>query len=169
MTKVLVAAGSKHGSTYEMAEHVGATLTAQGLEVTVARADEVGSVADFDAVVLGSSVYAGHWHKAAKELAEVISKTPPSHGVWLFSSGPLGDPPKPDEDPADAATMVAITGARDHRVFSGKVDKAVLGLGERAIVAAVGAPEGDFRDWNEIGRWAEQIAGELADETAAAR
>ena len=46
------------------------------------------------------------------------------------------------------------TGALDHRVFAGKLDKAELGQLERTMVRAVRAPEGDFRDWDQIAEWA---------------
>ena len=46
-------------------------------------------------------------------------------------------------------------------MFAGKLDKKVLGFGERAIVAAFHAPEGDFRDWGAIEAWAHGIADAL--------
>ena len=82
--------------------------------------------------------------------------------VWLFSSGPLGEPAKPEAPPTDAAEMLEATGARDHMVFPGNLDKHRLGLAERAIVAAVKAPEGDYRPWAEIDAWAGRIAAALA-------
>jgi len=81
--------------------------------------------------------------------------------VWLFSSGPVGDPPKPEEDPVDVADLVALTDAREHRVFAGKLVRRQLSFPERAIVAALRVPEGDFRDWTEIRRWAAGIAEAL--------
>ncbi|GAA1784720.1 hypothetical protein GCM10009682_03590 [Luedemannella flava] len=69
--------------------------------------------------------------------------------VWLFSSGPIGDPPKPDEHPVDAGSAVMLARARQHRVFAGRLDRDRLGLGERAVVAALGAPLGDYRNWAE--------------------
>jgi menaquinone-dependent protoporphyrinogen oxidase len=81
--------------------------------------------------------------------------------VWLFSSGPIGEPPKPEEDPVDVAEIVESTSARDHRVFAGRLERSRLGFGERAVVAALRAPDGDFRDWDEIRGWATAIADEL--------
>jgi menaquinone-dependent protoporphyrinogen oxidase len=63
------------------------------------------------------------------------------------------------------AEVMKVTGARGHRVFAGKLDKAMLSFPERAIVGALRAPYGDFRDWDEIHSWAEEIADSL---TAAA-
>jgi menaquinone-dependent protoporphyrinogen oxidase len=53
------------------------------------------------------------------------------------------------------------THAREHRVFSGRIDLRRLSLTERAIVNAVRAPHGDFRAWMEIRDWAAAIADAL--------
>jgi menaquinone-dependent protoporphyrinogen oxidase len=75
----------------------------------------------------------------------------------MFSSGPVGDPPKPSEDPVDVAALVAATGAREHRVFAGHVNKDQLGFSERAMVRTFRAAVGDFRDWEAIKDWAREI------------
>jgi menaquinone-dependent protoporphyrinogen oxidase len=56
---------------------------------------------------------------------------------------------------------------RDHRLFYGALTRDALGFCERIAVKAVKAPEGDFRDWDEIRAWAAAIAGELALDAAA--
>jgi menaquinone-dependent protoporphyrinogen oxidase len=81
--------------------------------------------------------------------------------VWLFSSGPVGDPPKPEEDPVDVAELVTATGAREHRVFAGRLVRRQLSFPDRAIVSALRVSEGDFRDRTEITRWAASIADTL--------
>jgi menaquinone-dependent protoporphyrinogen oxidase len=86
--------------------------------------------------------------------------------VWVFSSGPVGDPPKPEEDPVDVAGIVEALGARGHQVFAGKIDKSRLSFGERAIVTALRAPVGDYRDWDQIASWAGEIADALGAESA---
>jgi menaquinone-dependent protoporphyrinogen oxidase len=47
-------------------------------------------------------------------------------------------------------------------VFAGKLDRSELGFAERAMVRAVHAQEGDFRDWAAIDGFASEIAGGLA-------
>jgi menaquinone-dependent protoporphyrinogen oxidase len=160
--KVLVTAATKHGATAEIAAAIGEALRGEhGLDAAVVPPEEVATVDSYDAVVLGSAVYAGHWLAAAKELVDRAGGALAGKPVWLFSSGPVGDPPKPEEDPVDVAEIVAATRAREHRVFAGKLVKRQLGFGERAIVVALRVPEGDFRDWAEIKGWASQIAESL--------
>lgn len=159
--QVLVAAASKHGATAEIAAHIGKALGNRNLSVSVADAGEIRSVEGYDAVIVGSGVYAGHWLGPAKDLADTVAAADPMPAVWLFSSGPVGDPPKPDEDPVDVAAISESTSARDHQLFAGKIDKSLLNFGERAITAALRAPVGDFRDWDAIEEWADGIADEL--------
>jgi len=163
--KVLVSAASRHGATIEVAATIGAVLGAAGHEVFVLAPDEVTGLDGYDAAVIGSAVYVGRWAEPARDLVArhkvALARIP----VWLFSSGPVGDPPRPAEDPADATALAALVGARGHRTFPGQVDKRRLGIAERAMVAAVRVPEGDYRPWAAIEAWAGEIAAGL-DPTA---
>lgn len=159
--RILVSAASKHGSTGEIAERIAETLRRHGLGVDHIHPGEVPSLEQYQAVILGSAVYAGHWLDDAKKLANRVADVEPAPDVWLFSSGPIGDPPMPEEDPVDVADIFRTTQAREHRVFAGKIDKSRLSFGEKAIMIAVRASEGDFRDFEEITRWAEEIASTL--------
>ncbi|HUG32537.1 MAG TPA: flavodoxin domain-containing protein [Acidimicrobiia bacterium] len=163
MTKptVLVTAGSKHGSTAEIAVRIGQTLERHRCRAVVIAPGEVETIEAFDAVVLGSAVYAGRWTQDAMAIARRIAATDPPPPVWIFSSGPVGNPPKPEEDPVDTAEVVELTKSRQHRVFPGKIDKTSLHFGEKAIVLALKVPEGDFRDWSAVEDWAAAIAEEL--------
>ncbi|MDI7252761.1 MAG: flavodoxin domain-containing protein, partial [Actinomycetota bacterium] len=89
--KVLVAYGTKHGATGELAERIGAALREAGLEADVIPAGEVEDISGYGAVVLGSGVYYGRWLKSAvkflKRWREELAKVP----LWVFSSGPTGE------------------------------------------------------------------------------
>lgn len=61
MTKVLVAYASKHQSTAEIATSIAHTLTQfKVLEVTIQPIENVEYITGYDAVVLGSAIYAGN-------------------------------------------------------------------------------------------------------------
>jgi menaquinone-dependent protoporphyrinogen oxidase len=160
--KFLVTAASKHGATAEMAEWIADGLRQTGAEADARPPTEVASVAEYDAVVLGSAVYAGKWLHDATDLVERLGADLRERPVWLFSSGPIGDPPKPETDPVDVASVVNDTNAREHRVFAGLLERSRLGFGERAVMMALRAPEGDFRPRPEIEAWAHALAGAFA-------
>ena len=161
--KVLVSAASRHGATTEVAEAIAAALSAAGTDALVVPPAEVTAIDGFDAAIVGSAVYVGRWLEPARELLERHRDAFTAIPVWLFSSGPIGDPPKPIEDPIDASGLQTLVAAREHRVIPGRIDKKRLGLGERAILAAVRAPEGDFRPWPEIEAWALEITEALRE------
>jgi len=172
--RVLVAYASRHGSTRELAEALARDLGespaggAADLFAAALPAESHPDPAAWDAVVLGSAVYAGRWLPPARELATRCAGVLRRRPVWLFSSGPIGDPPYPPDEPEDAASLVALLAPRGHRVLPGRLDRARLGFGERAMVTAMRAPVGDFRDWDGLRVWAGEIATALAEARSAA-
>jgi menaquinone-dependent protoporphyrinogen oxidase len=162
LMKVLVTVASKHGSTYEIAETICAELRACQVDAELKAVSTVSSLSGYDAVILGSAVYAGDWLPQAKSFARKFRSALAQHPLWLFSSGPLGDVhPTPVNDLKKMAAPLDGVPIHDHRVFVGSLDPNRLGFVERVVAKAVKAPEGDFRDWDEIRRWAHGIAIEL--------
>jgi menaquinone-dependent protoporphyrinogen oxidase len=161
---VIVACASKHGSTEGIAEAITERLGQRGIHAVAHRVGDVSDLDGVEAVVLGSAVYAGSWLKEATAFVEVnagaLSKMP----LWLFSSGPLGAEVHDDEEqPRQLADLTERLRPRGHRTFFGALDPSKLGFGERMLVKAVKAPEGDFRDWGAISAWADEIARELSE------
>ena len=163
--KVHVVVASKHGSTAEIAGAIGDTLRDRHLEVAVHELVDHGhaelDLDDDDAVVIGSAIYAGEWLRHARRFVHDHADELEGHPTWLFSSGPLGDGPSQPIDPVSFAHLQERTHAVGHRIFTGKLDRSDLGFAERALAAAVRAPEGDFRDWSAITSWATSIADSL--------
>lgn len=159
--KVLVAVASKHGSTRDIADVVAEELQARGFLADVQAVTDDPDPRDYGAVVLGSAIYMGRWLAEARDWATRHEPTLEHMPLWLFSSGPIGDPPQPTEEPADPVQLAAVTGARGHTVFAGKLDPSTLGLGERLVTRIVHAPYGDYRDFAAIHAWAQEIATEL--------
>ncbi|HEU5015051.1 MAG TPA: flavodoxin domain-containing protein [Roseiflexaceae bacterium] len=159
---ILVAVASKHGSTRAIAESIAEQLRSANLPVDLRAAGEVNDLSGYDAVILGSAVYAGSWLPEARKFAARFHAKLAQVPVWVFSSGPVGaDNPQPRDDPQQLAAPLGMVPVRDHRVFAGKLELDDLGFGERLIAKVVSAPEGDFRDWDAISRWAREIATAL--------
>jgi menaquinone-dependent protoporphyrinogen oxidase len=176
--RILVAYASQHGATQGIAERIAEQLTAAGVDATAQPVSAAGDLARYDAFVIGSAAYIGHWQKEATEFARrnqaVLAKRP----TWLFSSGPLGTEPtdaqgrdQREAEPNEIAELREAIHPRDHRVFFGALDPRKLGFRDRAIRTLPAGrallPEGDFRDWADIEAWAGGIADELAPKTAA--
>src|SRR5207247_10963089 len=80
--KVLVTAASKHGATGEIAQAIGNRLTEYGFDTKVLPPGAVGTIEAYDAIVLGSAVYAGHWLEPARSWRD--------DGVMPSSAGRCG-------------------------------------------------------------------------------
>jgi menaquinone-dependent protoporphyrinogen oxidase len=158
--KILVAYASKHGSTTEIAARLAEKLRAAGHDVDLGTVAQVADVGTYDGYVVGSAVYYGGWMKEAT--AFVLSNTAwlARRPVWLFSSGPVGA--APPADPKELPALREEIAPLDHRVFYGALDRHGLSIGEKIVVSAVKAPDGDYRDWREIEAWASEIAVEIA-------
>jgi menaquinone-dependent protoporphyrinogen oxidase len=165
--RVLVAAASRHGSTLEIAQAIERTLSARGLEVLTLRAEDVATVDGFDAAVLGSAIYYGHWLEPSRDLVEAHAAALADRPAWLFSSGPLGDPDHrlPPDDALDVSAQIEAVQPVEHRIFAGKLDRKALAFREKAMVTALKAPVGDFRDWEAIEAFAQSIADCLLEST----
>jgi menaquinone-dependent protoporphyrinogen oxidase len=164
---VLIAVASKHGSTAGIGEAIADELKSMGIDADPRNLTHETDFGRYGAAVIGSAVYMGRWLTEAFDFVydhEIALHAVP---VWLFSSGPLGtDQSAPSGDPAALDEIMEATGARGHRLFSGRLDKDQLGLGERLIARVVHAPAGDFRDWDAIREWAREIGEELRTKDA---
>ena len=155
--KAVIVTASKHGATTGVAHAICDELSRHGWFALSASPGDAPGPEGFDVVVLGSAIYAGRWMSPQKEYIEKHQAALRRKPVFLFSSGPLGSPPRPEEPPADAAVVSRLTQAREHVTFAGKLVVADLSLAERAMTKLVNAPEGDFRPWDDIRAWARRI------------
>jgi menaquinone-dependent protoporphyrinogen oxidase len=160
--RILVAVASKHGSTWEIARAIGDAINTQGVRADVKHIEDVGSLNVYDGFVLGSAVYAGRWMQGAVSFVRDHAIEFIGRPVWLFSSGPLGFPFRPAESAAvDIRQLSGLVRIKEHRVFAGKIERRHLTLTEKVIAIAAHAPQGDFRNWEEIYAWAIGIATSL--------
>jgi len=165
---ILVSAASRNGSTAEIADAIARILRGRGLSVTVAAPESVADVGDYDTFVLGSAVYTGHWLPPARALVERIEPLRGDRPVWLFSSGPVGDPKRTfvqqmGVDPAELAALREQTDAREHRMFAGRLVSERASFAQRVSLHVFRGLEGDFRDWRAIEQWADEIADTVVD------
>jgi menaquinone-dependent protoporphyrinogen oxidase len=161
--RVLVTAASKHGSTEMIANEVVRGLRDRHIDTDFAAPEVVTSLLGYDAVIIGSAVYNGHWMKPAAAFVHGHRLELRDRQVWLFSSGPVGTPPVPATETPDTEEIALAIAARGHRSFPGVLDRTQLGRLERTMVKLVHADEGDFRDWDAVQEWTKSLAEALKE------
>jgi len=169
--KTLVAYASKYGSTKEIAEFIAERLRQGGVSAEARSVETVSNPEDYEALVVGSAVYMQHWMDPAIEFVNKHHAALAERPVWLFSSGPLELSPelvaKNDLDivPKEIPGLQESFKPRDHRVFFGVLDPKKLSFKHKALRKLPAArplfPEGDFRQWDEIKSWTDEIAQTL--------
>jgi menaquinone-dependent protoporphyrinogen oxidase len=125
--KVLVAYASKHHATAEIASSIAHGLKQfDELDVDLQAIDNIEFIAGYDAIVLGSAVYAGNWRPIAAKFLTLHAQELALIPVWLFSSGPTGDGDPKDlmkgwEFPPALRAIAFQIKPRDIAIFHGKL------------------------------------------------
>ena len=163
--KILLTSSSKHGSTDEVAAVIAERLRAAHIDVETKRPEDVDSVDEYDAFVLGSAVYMTTWMPEAVDFTTRFRDTLRARPVWAFSVGLSGLPKGKVSDPMRIGPVLLAIDPEDHMTFAGRFDPSKLSLRERSIAKLGGATEGDYRDWDEVRQWADAIATSLYDDT----
>jgi menaquinone-dependent protoporphyrinogen oxidase len=139
--RALVAVASRHGATTAIAERIGDVIRSElydrgvKADIDVRSVEAVTTLDGYGAVVLGSAVYMGRWLKAARTFANAHAAQLAEIPVWLFSSGSVGDPHKPDTDPSDVGPIMDLLHAKEHRRFAGRLDRRSARLSTVATIA----------------------------------
>jgi menaquinone-dependent protoporphyrinogen oxidase len=165
MNKILVTYATRAGSTFEVAARVAAVLRATGAIVDVKPVPAVHEVKGYDAVVVGSAIRMGHWLPEAVEFVKVNRETLSCIPTAYFVvSGLLrNDTPEMRRrvlaylDPVRALRQPTSIG-----LFAGKLDYSKMDGFDRSIAEAVSSAEGDWRNWEAIRGWANDLRSVLA-------
>jgi menaquinone-dependent protoporphyrinogen oxidase len=153
---ILIAYGTKHGSTREVAEVLGEALAEYGLDVETLPAGQVPEVARYAGVVVGGSLYMGRWHPASlafvQHNAKALSKMP----FAVFAMGPRtldpADMAQSEEQLGRALAKVPQVDPCAVAIFGGVVDPKKLRFPLSKL------PASDARDWAQIRAWAGEVS-----------
>ena len=134
-------------------------LREHGFEVEVAEAGRVETLEGFDGVVVGGSIYTGHWHPDSRHFVKRFGVELAELPVAIFAMGP-----KTTEAADMAAAREAVdlalhklpqTGAYPIAIFGGVIDPAKLHFPFNRL------PASDARDWDQIRAFADAVAARV--------
>lgn len=161
--RVLVGYGSRYGTTQEVAEAIAKECEAQGDEVRCVDAKEIDSLDGFDAVIVGSGLYAGRMRLRSRKL--IRWATDGGVPLAVFALGPLDHATEHWDEArrqldheiarAPGASPVAVT------LFGGCLDP------EHMHFPFSRMEQVDLRDWDAIATWAADARAQLASVAAA--
>ncbi|MDJ0954538.1 MAG: flavodoxin domain-containing protein [Acidimicrobiia bacterium] len=178
--KVLVAYASRHGATAGIAKRIAERMKASGVDAVAEEVTGLRDVSAYDAYVVGSAAYMFRWLKEATRFVKRNARTLEERPLWLFSSGPTGTDLVDEKGrdifeamrPKEFETFRNLAPI-DTKVFFGawKGNEEPKGAAERFLNLMPESwkediPVGDFRDWDAIDAWADEIAAYLTGPTA---
>lgn len=172
---VLVAYDTIHGSTAEIAEYIGNTLCAQGLQADVRLAAHVDDVGGYDAVIIGSAIYQFTWLEGAKAFLETFENELSAIPTACFIVGAsMSEDTPANRDSVKQAFIDPVLAEYPEikpvsvGLFGGAVDFTAneYNLFERIVLRILGLILGyknsaDWRDWDTINAWTTDLADML--------
>ena len=158
---ILVTAASKHGATDEVADAIAKRIEASGITVDRLAPADVTSVEGYDAVIVGSAVYILQWMPEAHDFMERFKDDLPVGQLWAFSVGMNGVPKHSEQDGTRVGPLLTHVRCRELHTFPGRYKPSLLSLRERSVARLAGVVEGDFRDWDAVDQWADEIVEAL--------
>ena len=176
LQRVLVLFSTVSGCTESIARRIGADLIAYGVRPTVASVAECPELiqGQYDAVIMGSGVRIGRWHKDAREWVQrnkaALSTLPRAffavglHGVK--SDGRMEESVA-REDLKRVMATVGIESTVEPAFLSGwKRQDGFSGM-ERMALRVYPLADGDYRDWDAVDAWVKDIAPSLVKQATA--
>lgn len=173
LRRVLVLYSTVSGCTASIARRIGADLIAFGVRPQVCAVGECPEieVGSFDAVVLGSGVRLGRWHKDMREWIMANRAKLAGRPLALFSVGLHGVMPDGSLDrdavSADLKRVLASVGVKataGETFLPGWKQTEGFSSMEKVALRVYPLAEGDYRDWDLVDSWVHSIAPLLLDD-----
>jgi menaquinone-dependent protoporphyrinogen oxidase len=163
--KLLVAYATRYGSTKEVAEKIAAVLREGGSLVDVRTAEQVQSLDEYRAVVVGAPLYMFNWLKAARSFVARNRAGLERVPVAIFALGPTEDNEKDFQEARGQLEKVLASfpwlAPVAVELFGGKFEPSRLTFPYNLIPTLKKMPVSDIRDWDAIHTWARDVGKTL--------
>jgi menaquinone-dependent protoporphyrinogen oxidase len=168
--RILVTYASRTGSTFGVAQAIGAVLTEHGAQVDVIAMPDVQGITPYRAVVAGSAIQGNAWLPEAMQFIkthQAALNQRPFAAFLVCMTMAMGDGKYRDHISSWHQPVRSLIKPRSEGIFAGLLDIAKIpSFSERIkfkISVALGVwKEGDHRDWNAIRAWAETLPKALS-------
>lgn len=160
--RILIAYATRAGSTAEIAARVGEVLARRGAAVDVLPVTAVERLEPYGAVVLGSAIRTGKLLPEA--MAFIVDHQEEFHSLPLsvfIVCWTIKDTDAESVKIVDAyldPVRALVEPAREI-AFAGVMDLSKLKWKEKLLMKFMKVQQGDFRKWDEIEEWAEDLTG----------
>ena len=158
--RLLIAYGSRCGSTGGVAEAIGQVLSMAGAAVDVRLVKDVNDLSPYQGVIVGSAIRMGKWLPEAVEFVkthqDTLSRVPVAYfAVCLTMKDDTVENRRKALGYLDpVCKQFPQVKPVNIGLFAGAVDYSKLSFVYSLILKVKGAPEGDFRNWEAIRTWA---------------
>jgi menaquinone-dependent protoporphyrinogen oxidase len=182
MSDVLILYASKHGHTAKIAHRIADAIRAEGREVQVQDERAAGELSpgDYDGVIVGASIHAGHHQREivdwAKKHAPALAERP---NAFFSVCLAVAD----DTDEARAAARKYIDDFEDETGWSPDATTTLAGALQyleydfttRLLIKLMMRHQGhptdtsrdfDYTDWDAVARFGQEFAAKLGSEAA---
>ncbi|HEU0292306.1 MAG TPA: flavodoxin domain-containing protein [Anaerolineales bacterium] len=166
LSRILVTYASRLGSTAEVAEAIGRTLSEGGVQVDIIPMNDVKDLSPYEAVVAGSAIRGSKWLPEAAQFIQTHRSTLVQKRFAMFTvcitmamknaenyrSGVMGW----------VAPVRAMVKPLSEGLFAGRLDFSKMTFNKNTLMFHIAVafglfPRGDHRDWNSIRAWAESL------------
>lgn len=169
-TRVLIVVGTKYGRTFEIAEEIGEILCTDGYQVDIFFVGNVSSddLASYGAVIVGSHIYIEAWHEDILAFLEKNESVLGEKSVAYYCVNALEG-----MDFEDAAELVQEhyidpmydaypeISPLDVKSFAGAINYRILLPKDWIMLRMMFMPGGDWTDWDEVVKWADEMSGQM--------
>jgi menaquinone-dependent protoporphyrinogen oxidase len=164
--KILVTYASRTGSTAEIAEAIGKTLSEGGAQVDVIPMNDVKDLSAYQTVVAGSAIRGSKWLPEAMQFIQTHRSTLTQKQFAMFTVCITLTMKNAENYRAGVAGWVAPVRALvkplDEGIFAGMLDFKKMPVNKDTLMFRISValgifPRGDHRDWNAVNTWAKGL------------
>ena len=169
MARILVAYGTRHGSTADIATHIATRFTAAGFDTDTLEANLGIDLTKYDALIVGSPMYASSWLPEPTLILIANHQRITDIPIALFSTGMI-DVKHPGKLRAEHDAWIEKAFTQEDinlniiasTTFKGAYHRRNFPFWMRIIDSILRiTPQGDYREWDKIEDWANETARTL--------